>query len=164
MATNSIRPSRFETHRPLLLAGLRRQHSNTDAANTIPLQWQEFKSGGAILGQVGSSTYGVICGGDENAFEYMCAVEVSSLDALTSAMGKMRITEQYYAVFEHNTQTATYGETWYSIMNDWLPKAGATAGYVSALKPDFEVYGDRFNKQTGEGIVEIWISLKKIDN
>jgi AraC family transcriptional regulator len=56
---------RFETFKPLLIAGMSERYRMPDLAG-IPSQWQKFAPHlGHIRGQVGSTAYGVICNTDE---------------------------------------------------------------------------------------------------
>ena len=151
----SLEPIRFEQGRPMLLAGLRRQHTFADAARGIAAQWREFRQMDPIPHRQGDVTYGVLCGGDPVAqvMEYMCAVEVSEFDAAHT--GRMRVAPQHYAVFEHTGPAAALLATWQAIWNDWLPRSG----YRMANGPEFEVYDARFDPRTGTGLVEVWTSI-----
>jgi AraC family transcriptional regulator len=155
---SKLEPLRYEEGRPMLFAGLRRKHSFASMAEDIPRQWQEFVELGALPGQVGTSRYGAICGGDIAAqtMEYMCAAEVESFAALPKELGRMRVPAVRYAVFLHAGNGATIQETWRQIFGAWLP----SSGMQSAETPDFEVYGERFDGATGEGGVEIWLGVK----
>ncbi|NTU45818.1 MAG: AraC family transcriptional regulator, partial [Chlorobiaceae bacterium] len=110
-----------------------------------------------VPGQLGITCYGVMCGHDAEGIEYMSGVEVDSFAGLPSELGRMRILEEEYAVFVHQGQVSTIRATWERILHKWLPNGG----YLSAHKPDFEVYDQRFDIRTGSGEVEIWISIMK---
>jgi len=142
----------------MLLAGLRRKHTFAGMAKGIPQQWDDFLKLDKVPGQVGTTSYGAICGGDPQAqtMEYMCAVEVASFDALPKDVGRMRVPAVRYAVFVHTGNVATIQDTWRQILSDWLPGSGVQ----SAQTPDFEVYDERFDGVTGEGVVEIWLGVK----
>ena len=77
-----LKDPRFEEGRAMLFAGLRREHSFTDAIRSIPEQWRQFQELGVIPGQIGETTYGAVCASslDRQVFEYMCAVEVKDFD------------------------------------------------------------------------------------
>jgi predicted transcriptional regulator YdeE len=141
----------------MLLGGLRRYHRNAEAAAGIPAQWREFRAGGPLPGRVGGNAYGVICGHDADGIEYLCAHEVSSLEALPAGTGKMRVTPQRYAVFVHAGHVADLGTTWQHILHQWLP----ASGHASAHRPDFEVYGPDFEPGAGLGPVEVWVSIAR---
>jgi predicted transcriptional regulator YdeE len=150
-------PVRYEDGRPMLFAGIRRTHTFASMRTDIPRQWEEFEKLGKLPGQVGTTAYGAICGGDPKAqtMEYMCAVEIKSFDAVPKELGRMRVPAVRYAVFRHDGNVATLQATWKQIF-EWLP----SSGMESAHTPDFEVYDERFDGATGEGGVEIWLGVK----
>lgn len=150
-----MQPLRFEHDRPMLLAGIRRHHPFVEEGRGIGQQWQEFQSLLPIPGQTGTRCYGVICGAGPSSFEYMCGIEVESLEALPADLGRMRILAQEYAVFEHRGSVSDIRSTWMQAFS-WL---NASTVYQSAEKPDFEVYDERFDPKTGSGIVEIRIAV-----
>jgi len=139
----------------MLLGGLRRQHPLAAAASAIPGQWQQFRSLGPIDGRLGDRSYGVMCGVTSDALEYMCAVEVASLTELPASLGRMRIMAQRYAVFPHRGHVSSLKDTWEGVFR-WLAE---TPDYESAQRPDFEVYAESFDPQTGLGGAEIWIAV-----
>ncbi|STQ91150.1 putative transcriptional regulator YdeE [Iodobacter fluviatilis] len=140
----------------MLLAGLRHQHGFAESIKSQPEQWQRFHLLLPLAGQQGSNIYGVMCGHDPvHGFEYMCCAEVASLQDLPADMGRMRISSQQYAVFNHSGPLAQLGAIWGAICNEWLPHSA----YQSAHKPDFEIYDAAFNWDTGMGEIEIWISI-----
>ncbi len=154
---SKFQPDRLVSHRAILLAGLRQRHSFVSASETIPKQWREFQNLGAIRGQVGKISYGAVCGSSPTGFEYMAGTEVDSFTGLPAEMGRMRIPEQYYAVFLHRGHISAIQETWESIFSDWLPGSNTKP----AETPCFELYDERFNPETGLGIVEIYFPIKK---
>lgn len=141
----------------MLFAGLRRHHTFADMAAGIPRQWEDFQQLGRLPGQVGTTAYGAVCGGDpeKQVMEYMCAVEVRSFDGLPKDVGRMRVPAATYAVFVHEGDVATIQSTWQQILSKWLPSSGMR----SANTPDFELYDDRFDAATGSGVVEIWLGV-----
>jgi predicted transcriptional regulator YdeE len=153
-----LEPLRYEQGRPMLFAGLRLKHTFASMGQDIPRQWDEFMKLGELPGQVGKTGYGAICGGDPKTqtMEYMCAVEVTSFDALPKDIGRMRVPAVRYAVFLHEGNVATIQDTWKQIFSVWLP----SSGMQSAQTPDFEVYDERFDGATGDGGVEIWLGVK----
>jgi AraC family transcriptional regulator len=154
---STFQPARYEQGRPMLFAGVRRKHAFAEMSKEIPRQWDDFNKLGQLPGQVGSTAYGAICGGDPatQTMEYMCAVEVRSFDALPKELGRMRVPAVRYAVFLHAGNVATIQSTWQRIFA-WLP----SSGLQSAHTPDFEVYGEGFDAATGDGGVEIWLGVQ----
>jgi len=145
----------------MLFAGVRRQHIFAGMAKGIPLQWKDFTRLGPLPGQIGTTAYGAICGGDPKTqtMEYMCAVEVRSFDALPQELGRMRVPVVRYAVFVHEGPVAGIQALWQQIFSTWLPNSGLS----SANTPDFEVYDERFDTATGSGVVEIWLGIESAD-
>lgn len=154
-------PSRFETGRPMLLAGLRRWYAFAEGPAEIPLVWKDFVARlplpGQVTGQFGGMTYGAMCQTDMagERFEYMCAVEVGSFDLMSDDLGRMRVPEAHYAVFTHEgpvwtiRDTLMAGHVWLASNGDWK----------DAGTPDFERYGPRFDAATGMGDTEIWFPV-----
>lgn len=151
-----IEPDRFETGPSMLLAGLRRWHSFQSAVTDIPGQWEEFNALRPLHGETGKASYGAVCAARENEFEYMCAVKVTSFDDLSDNIGRMRVPEQRYAVFTHSGHVSSIRATWDAIWSQWLPNSG----FKPASTPDFELYDDRYDPLTGNGIVEIWFPVQ----
>lgn len=158
---STLQPQRYEQGRPMLLAGLRRHHTFAGMAKGIPLQWEDFTKLGRLSGQLGTTAYGAICGGDRKTqtMEYMCAVEVQSFDALPKELGRMRVPAVRYAVFVHEGPVAGIQSLWQQIFSTWLPNSGQR----SSNTPDFEVYDERFDAATGSGLVEIWLGVEPAD-
>lgn len=142
----------------MLLAGIRRKHTFASMSKDIPRQWDDFVKLGKLPGQVGTTAYGAICGGDPKTqtMEYMCAVEVKSFEGVPKELGRMRVPAARYAVFLHEGNVATIQGTWKQIFSSWLPKSGMQSNET----PDFEAYDERFDGATGEGGVEIWLGVK----
>jgi predicted transcriptional regulator YdeE len=141
-------PARFEDGRAMLLAGLRRRHTFTDAALGIAQQWREFAAATPTAGRIGANSYGVMCGSSPTGIEYMCAVEVASFADVPAGTGRMRVPAQRYAVFEHRGGAATVPATWRRIL-DWL----SGGDYASAEQPDFELY------RPDSEVIEVWIGV-----
>jgi AraC family transcriptional regulator len=155
---SKLEPQRYEQGRPMLLAGVRRKHTFASVGNDIPKQWDDFMKLGKLPGQVGTTAYGAIAGGDPKTqtMEYMCAVEVKSFDDVPKDLGRMRVPPVRYAVFLHAGNVKTIQQTWQQIFA-WLP----SSGMESAHTPDLEVYDERFDGATGDGGVEIWLGVKR---
>jgi AraC family transcriptional regulator len=153
----ALEPPRFEESRPLLVAGLRQRYT-WETGTGIPAQWQRFIPHiGHILGQVGTTTYGVCCNSDDDGnFDYICGVEVADFSDLPAEFARVRIPAQLYAVFRHRDHISTIRRTVVTIWNKWLPESGREA----ADAPDFERYQD-FDLERGTGTIEIWVALKR---
>jgi AraC family transcriptional regulator len=158
-ALDHLKPPRFETSKPLLIAGLgeRINHENNGAG--IPSQWQRFhQSVDNIPGRVGKVAYGVCCNGDDAGnFDYIAGVEVIDFSDLPREFSRLRIPEQKYAVFTHAEHISTIRRTVNTIWNHWLPMSGMKA----ADAPNFERYDETFDPMTGNGGLEIWIPVRE---
>ena len=150
-------PARFETHRPMLLAGLRQWYAFSEGPDKIPVVWKEFVTRLPLTGQVDGRTYGATCQTDlaGQRFEYMCAAEVDSFDGLDEDLGRMRVPEAHYAVFVHDGPVWTIRETILA-GHAWL---GSNGEWEDAGTPDFERYGADYDPATGMSETEIWFPL-----
>ena len=90
--TADLAPPRFETHNPMLIAGLVERHDCQSPAG-IPNQWQHFSPYiGIIPGQVGKSAYGVIFNFDSDSnFDYLSGVEVANASDLPTGITSLEI-------------------------------------------------------------------------
>jgi AraC family transcriptional regulator len=152
-----LEPPRFEYGKPLLVAGLGERYS-CETSKAIPAQWQRFAPHiGNIPGQVGGTTYGVCCNGDdEGNFDYITGVEVADFSDLPVSFSRVRIPAQRYAVFSHREHVSTIRRAVNTIWSKWLPESG----HEVADAPNFERYGEAFDPHTGSGGLEIWIPIK----
>lgn len=140
----------------MLLAGLRRSYAFQEGPVLIPEAWNSFVQTLPLPGQIGSTTYGVICGADMQAgsFEYMCAVEVEDFAGLDPASGRMKVPAAKYAVFVHHGPLAAIRET-IEVSHHWLDANGV---WVDGHTPTFERYGPDFDAATGAD-TEIWLPV-----
>jgi AraC family transcriptional regulator len=152
-----LEPPRFEYGKPLLVAGLGERYS-CETSKAIPAQWQRLAPHiGNIPGQVGGTTYGVCCNGDdEGNFDYITGVEVADFSDLPVSFSRVRIPAQRYAVFSHREHVSTIRRAVNTIWSKWLPESG----HEVADAPNFERYGEAFDPHTGSGGLEIWIPIK----
>jgi AraC family transcriptional regulator len=158
-ALDHLKPPRFETSRPLLVAGLGERINHDNQGAGIPNQWQRFhQSVDNIPGRIGKLAYGVCCNGDDAGnFDYIAGVEVTDFSDLPREFSRVRIPEQKYAVFTHSEHISTIRRTVNTIWNHWLPMSGMKA----ADAPNFERYDEKFDPITGDGGLEIWIPVKE---
>ncbi|WMT73238.1 AraC family transcriptional regulator [Bradyrhizobium sp. Ash2021] len=158
-ALDHLKPPRFETSKPLLVAGLGERITHDNQGAGIPNQWQRFhQSVDNIPGRIGKVAYGVCCNGDDAGnFDYIAGVEVTDFSDLPREFSRVRIPEQKYAVFTHSEHISTIRRTVNTIWNHWLPMSGMKA----ADAPNFERYDEKFDPLTGDGGLEIWIPVKE---
>lgn len=158
-ATHSIpldKP-RFVDGPVLTLAGLAERYSYETCAG-IPAQWQRFqKYLGHVPGQKGDAAYGVCYNSDDAGnIDYMAGVEVEDLGRVPPELARLRVAPHRYAVFTHHGHISTIRGTWKAIFCDWLPESG----YKAADAPSFERYDERFDPQSGNGDLEIWLPVQ----
>ena len=154
----NLKPPRFETSRPLLVAGISERCTHENGGAGIPNQWQRFhQKVGDIPDRVGNVAYGVCCNGDDSGFDYIAGVEVADFSDLPREFAHVRIPEQKYAVFTHAEHISTIRRTVNTIWNHWLPISGMKA----ADAPSFERYDENFDPATGNGGLEIWIPVRE---
>ena len=153
----TLKPPRFETGRPFLIAGLGERYSCESSA-AIPMQWQRFGPYiGNIPGETGDVAYGVCVNGDDAGnFDYIAGVEVLDFSDLPKELSRVRVPAQKYAVFTHAEHISTIRRTVSTIWNKWLP----ASGHEIADGPEFERYGPEFDPRSGNGGLEIWIPIK----
>jgi AraC family transcriptional regulator len=157
--TDKLQPPRFETGKPLLVAGISERCTHENGGAGIPNQWQRFhQKVGDIPDRAGQVAYGVCCNGDDSGnFDYVAGVEVSDFSDLPREFSRVRIPEQRYAVFTHRDHISTIRRTTNTIWNHWLPASGLKA----ADAPSFERYDQNFDPLTGNGSLEIWVPVKE---
>jgi AraC family transcriptional regulator len=155
-ASDNLQAPRFETGKPLLVAGVGDRFSHENGAG-IPGLWRRFHQSIAdVPGRVGQVAYGVCCNGDDAGnFDYIAGVEVSDFSDLPREFSRVRIPQQKYAVFTHREHVATIRRTIDAIWNHWLP----ASGFKMADAPTFERYDDKFDPVTGNGGFEIWVPI-----
>ena len=156
--TDKLQAPRFETSKPLLVAGIGERYNHESVAG-IPNQWQRFhQTVENIPGRIGKVAYGVCCNGDDAGnFDYIAGVEVSDFSDLPREFYSVRIPEHRYAVFTHRDHISTIRRTVNTIWNHWLPASGLKV----ADAPNFERYDENFDPLTGNGGLEIWVPVKE---
>jgi AraC family transcriptional regulator len=155
---DNLQPPRFETGKPLLVAGIGERYTWESGA-AIPGQWQRFRHKvDEIPDRVGKVAYGVCCNGDDSGnFDYIAGVEVPDFSGLPREFSRVRIPEARYAVFSHKDHISTIRRTVNTIWNHWLPASGLKA----ADAPGFERYDENFDPLTGNGGLEIWVPVRE---
>lgn len=151
---------RIERSPSLRIAGLAEDYS-FDTADKIQAQWRRFAPHiGNIPGQVGQTAYGVMSPlpREEGDFRYLAGVEVAGEPGLPAGFVRLDIPAGGYAVFEHHGPVAGIRDTWASVWNRWLPQSGHEAVDSPLL---FERYGDAFDPETAQGVVELWVPIKE---
>ena len=144
-------------HRPAFhVFGLSQRSDSTNAG--IAELWDRFAPHlGNIAGQRGTASYGVMHNHDDaGCYDYVCGVEVAEYPSEPAGFARVTVPEQNYVVFEHDGHISAIGSTWKNIWDE----AMAASGHQGAKGPLFERYDERFDGQTGLGVVEIWIPIE----
>ena len=162
--TVALETPRFETSRPLLIAGLRDRFT-METADGIPALWQRFGPRiGAIPGQTGDATYGLsfdmVDGPD--AFAYLCGVGVASFSDLPDDLSRVTVPAQDCAIFPYRGHVSMLGQAVQAIFRDRLPRSGYESHHRADAPMVVEVYGEAFDPDTGMGGIEIWIPIKPV--
>ena len=149
-------PIRTLTTPPLILAGRNRTYKiGPDVLNNMKELWSSFMEDfGKIEGQVGFNAYGVCHSFGEGLMDYLVGVEVKDAGQVPGYMYTLTIPKRKTAVFLHEGDIAGLPQTWGQIFDEWLPAAKLDV----AQGPQFEVYGEAFNK--GDDRIEIFIPVK----
>lgn len=157
-ARTPLAEPRLVTGKPLLIAGFG-GHFSVDNTSGIPLLWQKIAPHfGHIPGQKGGVAYGASYNCDEHgAFDYIAGAEVSSFGELPEDFARLTVPEQNYAVFEHRGHVTSIKQSYDAIWRDWLPKSGREP----AMGVTLERMDERFDGATGNGVVEIWVPLRR---
>jgi len=152
-------PHRIETLGNLVLAGIG-GHYTLQTSPAIPSLWQRFvpylDTDMPYYAGAPNTTYGVCHNQSENAFDYLCAVEVRADADLPQAFTRLPVAARTYAVFPHTGHVSGIRSTWGSIWDKWLPESGLQV----VPSPFFEKYGPRFDGRTGNGGLEIWVPVR----
>ncbi|MBL6991135.1 MAG: AraC family transcriptional regulator [Bacteriovoracaceae bacterium] len=146
-----------------LVVGMEEEYTHKTSCN-IPQLWDQFVPLiDKIPNRKGQHYFGVCEGNpkdinDEN-FMYMACVEVDNLDEVPQGLIEKVIPKSEYAVFTHKGSLDKLGETTNYIWGSWLPKCGYKYGAI-----DFELYDERFNPETMDGELDIWVPILKREN
>lgn len=161
-AESALRP-RYETHKAMLIAGLR-GHYTFETLDDIPALWARFAPHlGNIPGQLGEADYGLCIdmSAGTNGFDYVAGVEVADLSNLPSDWTGVRIPAQSYAIFPHHGHVSTIRDTARRIGEEWLPSSGCEPAQTSPGQANLiERYGKEFDPTTGTGDIELWLPIK----
>ncbi len=152
----TVEPPTIQIRQQFQITGISRQYT-FETNFGIPEQWGEFAEHyHAIEAVNGDASYGVCHDSDKQGrFWYLTGLETGTETAVPASMKRVTLPEGRYAVFEHNGHISDYRKTIYTIWNKML----TDEGLEHRVAPDFEVYDHRFDPDTGQGLVEIWIPV-----
>jgi AraC family transcriptional regulator len=152
-----LAPPRFETTKPLLLAGLVARYTQQTSA-AIPSPWERLQPYlGHVPKQVGETACGACYNTDEEGnFDYLAGVEVRDFSDVPDGFATLRVPPQRYAVFRQTEHISAIRRTFSAIWSKWLPQSG----HKPADAPVLERYGPEFNPVNGTGGFELWIPIE----
>jgi AraC family transcriptional regulator len=126
----------------------------------IPELWSRFVPRmDEIEQRRGKHSYGIcipIEGEESAAFDYVAAVEVEPGGPVPDGMVALAVPGGTFAVFTHRGHISHFHETTKQIWGVWLPASSLRYGH----HPDFELYDDRFDGESGEGEVDIYVPIE----
>jgi AraC family transcriptional regulator len=130
-----------------------------DTISRIPALWEKFIPRlKEIKHRKGWITYGACIGTPDKELEYTAAVEVDEPGPVPEGMVALTLGAGAYALFTHEGHIRDIGKTWDAITHQWMKEEG----YIHRDKAhDFERYDERWNPQTGEGPVDIYLPIER---
>ncbi|MCF4164562.1 GyrI-like domain-containing protein [Zavarzinia compransoris] len=137
------------------VAGLR-GHFTIETVAQIPALWQRFGPHvGHMPGELPGRSFGLSLRPAEAAegFDYLCAVEVATLDGLPAPFAGIHVPARDWAVFPHTGHISGIAATCGAAMAWCCQAGGPTPEGVEMV----EVYGPAFDAATGLGGLEIWV-------
>jgi AraC family transcriptional regulator len=144
----------------ILLFGIGRVYGGNSGESMagIPAQWERFQPHlRHTEHRVGSSSYGACTNTDDKGcMLYVTAVEVSEFPSEPADFTRLRIPPQTYAVFEHTGHVTGVRASWSYIWEQGLREAGKQAADGAC----FELYGENFDGQSGNGGFELWVPIR----
>ena len=126
--------------------------------SAIPRVWRKFAERRDELATPDAETvYGVSyeVNPDEGEFLYLAGVEASEDATLTEDMQEVLAPAGRYAVYLHRGNISGLPGLVRVIWDGGLAKADLQP----RLEPELEIYDKRFDPETGDGDVEIWIPV-----
>lgn len=154
---STLEQPRFESLGSLTILGQVRSFSG-ETWKQIPELWQSFSQwDGKVAQQIGKRSYGVMW--DEApgpGFRYLAGVEIPpDGSSVPEGLETVTLSKNSYAVFTHRSHVSELFRTTCLIYQEWVPKCN-----VELLSAHwFERYGEDFDRQTGLGLIEIFIPI-----
>jgi AraC family transcriptional regulator len=154
---------KFVTRGPELAIGMAGSFAQGDTERISAL-WQDFvKRMPAIKHQkpyslgVCMSNHPDVVKTSGDTFVYVAALPVTQVNDLPDGMVICDIPEATYALFTHKGAIADIKHTVEYIWGTWVPESGCQL----LDSPDFELYDERFDPQSGTGEVDIYVPVKR---
>jgi AraC family transcriptional regulator len=153
----ALSPPSFVEAPQMFVTGLA-QRRGYDTTHLIPGQWQSFMTDFAwrIDDKTGDIPLGIAWDIDDNGeFNYMACVETRARVAPSDGLTSFAIAPRTWAVFGHEGHVEDLRLTYAAIWDRWLPSQKR----IFDGGPCLERHRATFDPRTGEGGVDVWISL-----
>jgi AraC family transcriptional regulator len=148
--------------RPAFHAIGRAGHFTPQTTSHIPELWEGFVRGpiDTVPHRRGRHTLGLCVDADpatieQAAFTYVAAVEVERIADVPPGLVALTIPASTYAVFTHNGHISRLPDTVKQVWGHWLP----SSRYTHVPTPDFELYDERWDPETGDGEIDIYVPI-----
>lgn len=92
---------------------------------------------------------------DSGKFVYIAAAPINGLPEVPKGMVKTELPGGRYAVFTHKGPISQLGHTLNYVWGTWMPKAE----YERRDAPDFELYDERFDPESLDGELDLYIPI-----
>jgi len=147
---------RIEQGHAMTLVGLSHHYAGEMGVDAGSEQWSEFMSlEGKIASRKDDLFYGACLNGDSKGnMDYLCAVEVTKVNDLPAELTSIQMPARKYAVFTHTGNISGIQQSWKRLFGLLREAKLREEGDVS-----FERYDSRFDPETGDGDVEIWVPV-----
>jgi AraC family transcriptional regulator len=139
------------------IVGLAMQTDVFKCQKDAPKLWDKFMRTAKLIKKVKKigEYYGVALVNGECSFRYIAGVEVEDFDDVPDSMITYTIPSSKYAIFEHKGLLSKLGNTYADLYESVMPKSG-----LKQKKFWFEKYDDRFDKNSKDSVMELWIAVE----
>lgn len=129
----------------------------------IPKLWSEYiaraheiphRTGGCGIGLCTRPPEGCARAHPEECY-YVAGTEVTKIENVPAGMTSIKAPAGRYAVFTHKGKVELIGHTMNYIYSTWLPRSGVELREA----PDLEIYDNRFNPNSDDSELDIWIPV-----
>ncbi len=134
---------------------------NAKNRHLIPELWSDFTDQlSSMPGVTGNATYGACIDmvegtGPNSGFVYMAAIEVDTKDAPPEGMVAVDVPAGRYARFSFKGPIKNFPQWIDVVWREYFP----ASGLKHRDAPDFERYDDRWDPESGNGVVEYYIPI-----
>lgn len=148
-------------HKPAFTVVGMLEHVTPTTNHRIATLWGRFGSRmGEIAHKNEECAFGVCLDdgqppGSPLGFRYVAAVEVDAIENVPPGMIAVPVPAATYAVFTHRGHITQIGDTIKQLWGEWLP----ASKYHQVPGPDFEYYDARYDPNTGNGEVDLYIPV-----